>query len=81
MSAATNDYHFFFASAITWCTTNPNRSLSQAVKLMDKEKCIYNVYLVPAAWDSKYDIEWYVPQVAGTKHIETIDPKNRSKSC
>lgn len=79
MSEKSKEHHFFFASAMTWCTTSPNRSLSQAVKLMDKEKCIYNVYLVPTPHDKTYQIEWYVPQVPGTIHLETIDPKNRSK--
>jgi hypothetical protein len=64
--------HYFAASATTWATTTPERNLQQLLKLMDKERLAYNLYLVPVPHDTPYDIEWFMPQVEGTMHLETF---------
>ena len=63
------DHHFFAASATTWATTNDERNLQQLLKLMDREKLAYNLYLVPVSHDTDYDINWFQPQVEGTQWL------------
>jgi hypothetical protein len=71
------DQHFFAASAATWATTNDERNLQQLLKLMDREKLAYNLYLVPVSHDTDYDINWFQPQVEGTQHLGTFNFKQR----
>jgi hypothetical protein len=71
------DQHFFAASAATWATTNDERNLQQLLKLMDREKLAYNLYLVPVSHDTDYDINWFQPQVEGTQHLGTFTFKQR----
>ena len=66
------DQHFFAASTATWATTSDERTLQQLLKLMDKEKLAYNLYLVPCKHDVQYDINWFAPQVEGTQHLGTF---------
>lgn len=66
------DQHFFAASATTWATTNDERNLQQLLKLMDREKLAYNLYLVPVSHDTDYDINWFQPQVEGTQWLGTF---------
>jgi hypothetical protein len=65
-------HHFFAASASTWATTSPERNLQDLLKLMDKERLAYNLYLVPVAHDTDYNIEWFRPLVEGTMHMGTF---------
>ncbi len=71
------DQHFFAASAATWATTNDERNLQQLLKLMDREKLAYNLYLVPVSHDTDYEINWFQPQVEGTQHLGTFTFKQR----
>jgi hypothetical protein len=73
------DQHFFAASTATWATTNDERTLQQLLKLMDKEKLAYNLYLVPCKHDVQYDINWFAPQVEGTQHLGTFTFKQGAK--
>ena len=73
------DHHFFAASATTWATTNDERNLQQLLKLMDREKHAYNLYLVPCKHDAEYHIKWYQPQVEGTQHLGTFTFKQGGK--
>ena len=66
------DHHFFAASSATWATTNDKRDLQQLLKLMDKERVAYNLYLVPCKHDVEYEINWFQPQVEGTMHLGTF---------
>lgn len=66
------DQHIFAASAATWATTNDKRDLQQLIKMMDKEKLAYSLYLVPCANDAEYEINWFAPQVEGTLHLGTF---------
>ena len=66
------DHHFFAASASTWATTSPERNLQDLLKLMDKEKQAYNLYMVPVSHEEDYTIEWFQPQVPGTMHMRTF---------
>ena len=75
----TNQHHFFAASASTWATTTNERSLQALLKLMDKEKQAYNLYMVPVSHDTDYDIEWYMPKVKGTKHLGTFTFKQGAR--
>lgn len=72
-------HHFFAASASTWATTTNERSLQALLKLMDKEKQAYNLYMVPVSHDTDYDIEWFQPQVPGTKHLGTFTFKQGAR--
>jgi hypothetical protein len=65
--------HFFASSIRTWATTSEDRSLSDLIKLMDKEKLTYNLWLVPCPSTQAYAIEWFSPQIEGAKLIETVD--------
>ena len=73
------DQHFFAASAATWATTNDGRDLQSLLKLMDKEKLTYNLYLVPCKHDTEYEINWFQPQVEGTMHLGTFTFKQGGK--
>lgn len=66
------DQHFFAASATTWATTNDKRDLQSLLKLMNKERLAYNLYLVPCRNDVDYEINWFQPQVEGTMHLGTF---------
>jgi hypothetical protein len=66
------EHHFFAASAATWAVTSEERDLQALLKLMDKEKLAYNLYLVPCSRDTEYTIKWYQPQVEGTMHLGTF---------
>jgi predicted O-linked N-acetylglucosamine transferase (SPINDLY family) len=65
-------HHFYASSSATWATTNETRDLQQLLKLMDKEKFTYNLYLVPVPHTTEYDIKWFQPQVEGTIHLGTF---------
>lgn len=66
------DHHFFAASVATYALTNEERDLQALLKLMDKEKLAYNLFLVPCPHDTAYEINWYQPQVEGTMHLGTF---------
>lgn len=73
------DHHFFASSAWTWATTNDTRTLQQLLKLMDKERITYNLYLVPCAYNTEYEINRFQPQVEGTMHLGTFTFKQGAK--
>jgi hypothetical protein len=79
MTDKTTPHHFFAASATMWVTTNDKRTLQGVLKIMDKEKQAYNLYRVPVAHDTEYDIEWFMPQVEGTMHLGTFTFKQGGK--
>jgi hypothetical protein len=72
-------HHFFAASALTWATTTGERTLQDLLKLMDKERLAYNLYLVPVKYDADYDIEFFQPQVEGTSWLGTFTFKKGKK--
>jgi hypothetical protein len=72
-----NKHHFFAASALDWATTTPDRDLQALLKLMDKQRNTYNLYLVPIPHDTPYEINFYQPQVEGTMHLDTFTFKRR----
>ncbi len=71
------DRHFFAASAASWATTNDERNLQQLLKLMDREKLAYNLYLVPCSHTQCYGINFFQPQVEGTQWLGTFTFKQR----
>jgi hypothetical protein len=73
------DQHFFAASAATWATTNDERNLQQLLKLMDRQKLTYNLYLVPCSHTQCYEINWFQPQVEGTQWLGTFTFKQGGK--
>lgn len=67
-------HHFYAASVVQWATTTPHRDLRQLLKLMDRDKHSYNLFLVPTPHDAHYEIRMYQPQVEGVVwlgHFET----------
>jgi hypothetical protein len=69
--------HFYASSVAQWATTTPERDLRQLLKLMDKDGFSYNLFLVPVAHDTPYEINFYQPQVEGTMHLDTFSFKTR----
>jgi hypothetical protein len=67
------NHHFYAASAAMWATTTPERTLQDLLKLMDKCRLAYNLYLVPVPHDTDYDIKFFQPQVEGTQHLGTFE--------
>ena len=72
-----NKHHFFAASALDWATTTDELNLQALLKLMDKQRNTYNLYLVPIPHDTPYEINFYQPQVKGTMHLDTFTFKRR----
>lgn len=72
MTTASKQHHFFAASVATWATTNDERTLQDLIKLMDKERLPYNLWLVPVPHDTDYNIEWFAPSVEGVMHLGTF---------
>jgi hypothetical protein len=68
--------HFYLSSCAQWCTTGTTRTLSEAIKLMDKDKLTYVIWFVPCAADADYEINFYAPQVDGAFPVELIEFKN-----
>lgn len=71
--------HFFAASICTWATTTPSRSLRDLLKLMDEDGYAYNLYMVPTAWDTDYDIKMFQPQVGGAVWLDFFNPAKQTK--
>jgi hypothetical protein len=72
-------HHFYASSSETWATTNEERDLQQLIKMMDKEKLNYNLYLVPVPHNTEYEIKWFAPQVEGAMHLGTFFCKQGGK--
>jgi hypothetical protein len=79
MKHAGDTHHFFASSSATWVTTDNTRTLQDVIKMMDKEKLAYNLYLVPCKHDTEYEINWFAPQVEGTMHLGTFTFKQGGK--
>jgi len=73
------NHHFFAASAATWATTDKERDLQALLDLMNAERLAYNLYMVPCSHEEEYEINWYMPQVAGTVHLGTFKFKQKEK--
>ena len=66
-------HHFYASSAAEWMTTTPNRDIRQLLKIMDRSKYQYSVWLVPLPHDANYQIERYAPKVEGAVFIGTFN--------
>ena len=67
--------HFFLTSAAQWLTTGPDRTLAQAIRLMNKDGMPYTIWAIPAPPDADYDIEEYKPMIDGALFMERVEPK------
>lgn len=65
--------HLLFTSVTTWVTTGDKYNISEAVKIMEKEKMTYWVWYVPLPPTTDYEIEWFAPQVEGAVCIEAVE--------
>lgn len=72
----TPKHHFFLSSVGTWCTTGQGRTLSEAIKLMEREKLTFWVWYVPVEPEADYEISMFAPQVPGAHIVETVEFKN-----
>ena len=70
-------FHFFAASFCTWANTNDTRDLPALIDLMNAEGYPYNLFMVPVHHAVPYEINFYQPQVEGTIHIGTFEPKKK----
>ena len=71
--------HFYLSSVATWMTTGTVRTLSEAVRLMDKEAYTYGIWYVPMEATADYEIRMYAPQVEGAVFVELVEFKNGRK--
>lgn len=69
--------HFFAASIVTWAQTTDTRTLPDLIRLMEKEGHGFNLFLVPKAWDSEYEISFYQPQVDGTQWLGYFEGESK----
>ena len=69
MNHDNNKGHFFASSVADWITTTPDRSLSFILQYMENANYPFNLFYVPAPWDSNYEINFYQPQVEGTQWL------------
>jgi hypothetical protein len=68
--------HFLLTSATTWCTTGGKYTLSEAIKIMDKERITYFIWFVPLPHNARYEINFFAPQVDGAYAVEMVEFKN-----
>lgn len=66
-------YHFYASSCATWVTTTPDRDLAQLIEMMVQEGYPFNLFMVPGAHDSEYQIKMYCPQVEGAEWLGTFN--------
>lgn len=71
--------HFYASSVAQWATTTPERDLRQLLKLMDKDGYSYNLYLVPVAHDTPYEINFFQPQVEGTQWLGFFEVNKKNE--
>jgi len=69
--------HFFAASTFTWAQTTPTRDLPALIRLMEKDKHGFNLFLVPLPHDAEYSINFYQPQVDGTQWLGYFEGKKK----
>ncbi len=74
-----NQFHFYASSVAQWITTTDKRDLRQLIKLMDKDKFSYNLFLVPLPHDANYEINFFQPQVKGTQWLGFYEVKSKRK--
>lgn len=70
-------FHFFAASTRTWANTYATRDLPALIDLMNAEGYTYNLFMVPVHHGVPYGISFYQPQVEGTIHLGTFEPKKK----
>ena len=71
--------HFYASSVAAWVTTTPERDLRQLIKHMERDGFSYNLFLVPVAHDTDYEIRMYQPQVEGTQWLGYFETKKGKK--
>ena len=69
--------HFFAASTFTWAQTTPERDLPALIKLMQKDKRGFNLFLVPLPYDAEYEINFFQPQVDGTQWLGFFEGESK----
>ena len=74
------DMHFYASSVFTWATTSDRRDLRALLKLMDKEKIGYNLWMVPVPFNAGYEIKMFAPQVEGAKWVGFFEPGKSAKA-
>lgn len=60
-------HHFFVCNVLEW---HVSRDLYQLLRHYEKEKRTYWVWLVPGDVSSNYEINFYAPQVKGSKLLQ-----------
>ena len=68
----TANHHFFLSSVATWMTTGTDRSLTEAIRMMEKEKLTFSIWYVPVEPTTEYEINFFAPQVPGAHHVEMV---------
>ena len=71
-SDKTANHHFFLSSVATWMTTGTDRSLTEAIRMMEKEKLTFTIWYVPVEPKTEYEINFFAPQVPGAHPVETV---------
>jgi hypothetical protein len=71
--------HLLFVNACTWGKSGRERSIADLIKIFEREKLTYFVYLVPVEPGTPYEINYYMPQVEGAHALEMVEFKNGRK--
>lgn len=66
------EFHFLLVSATTWCTTGEDRSLTEAIDLMNKDRLTYYIWYVPCSEHDAYEINFYRPLVEGAHVVDMV---------
>lgn len=62
-------FHFFASSVFDWALTSDKRDLAGLIDIMTRFGNDFTVWMVPCSHDAHYNIEWYAPQVQGSKIV------------
>lgn len=75
------EFHFFASSVFDWGITTDRRDLAGLIDIMTKFGNDFTVWLVPCSHETHYDIEWYAPQVKGSRIVgKFVVPQKKSRS-
>ena len=66
-------FHFLVHNIFEWRTGD---SLPTLIKEMDKQKMTYWIWYVPGDKDTRYEIQFYRPQVKGAFVLDAVEYEN-----
>jgi hypothetical protein len=67
------NHHYFASSVANWAATTEERTLQDLINLMVGHGDSFSLFYVPVSPDTQYEINFFTPQVEGTKFVEFFD--------